>query len=76
MYGRGDRVVKGASKRLIASRRMPRETIDKGFKLGERFGGEQQPSKYQSYTTGGVIYDDFSAPEHVDDFDLYGHAAK
>jgi hypothetical protein len=71
-YGRGDRIVKGSNKHAIMMERMPDEDIDKGFKLGERFGGEQLPTKYQSYTTGGVIYDDFSAPEHVDDFELYG----
>jgi hypothetical protein len=50
---------------------MPDEMVDKGFKLSERLGGEQLPTKYQSYTTGGVAYDDFHAPEHVDDLELY-----
>jgi hypothetical protein len=72
MYGKGDRVVSGKNKRAMVSERMPDEAVDKGFKLAERFGGEQLPTIHQSYTTGGVVYDDFSAPEHVDDFELYG----
>ena len=77
MYGRGNRVMKfkkneKAMKRAMVTRRIEGEDVEKGFKLGERFGGDQFPTKYQSYTTGGVIYDDFSAPEHVDEFDLYG----
>lgn len=77
-WGRGNRIMNSKkdpanAKRRMVMRRMPEEQVDKGYKLGERFGGEQYPTKYQSYTTGGVIYDDFSAPEHVDQFDLYGN---
>lgn len=72
MYGKGDRIVKGTDRRSIVMQRMPGEAMDSGYRLGERFGGEQMPTKYQSYTTGGMIYDDFSAPEHVDEFSLYG----
>jgi hypothetical protein len=71
MWGKGDRVVKGKNKRAMVMERMPDEMVDKGFKLSERLGGEQLPTKYQSYTTGGVAYDDFHAPEHVDDLELY-----
>lgn len=71
-YGKGDRIVPGDDKRAIVMQRMPGEEMDKGYKLGERFGGEKLPTKYQSYTTGGMIYDDFSAPEVVDEFSLYG----
>ncbi|HEY3267547.1 MAG TPA: hypothetical protein VGM37_11510 [Armatimonadota bacterium] len=71
MYGQGDRIVKGDNKRAIVMERMPDEAVDKGFKLGVRFGGEQLPTIYQSYTTTGVAYDEFHAPEHVDDFELY-----
>ncbi len=72
MWGKGDRIVKASNKRAVVMERMPGEDLDKGYPLGERFGGEQLPTKYQSYTTGGVIYDEYHAPEHVDEFDLYG----
>jgi hypothetical protein len=66
--GKGSRIMSGPdAKRAMMMERMPDEPIEKGFPLGERFGGEHRPTKYQSYTTGGVIYDDFTAPEHVDD---------
>lgn len=71
MWGKGDRVVNGKNKRAIVMERMPDEVVDKGYKLSERFGGEQLPTVYQSYTTGGVLYDEFNAPEHVDDLELY-----
>lgn len=50
--------------------RVPGEAAEKGFPLGERFGGEQFPTIHQSYTTGGVVYDDFTVPAHVDDYEL------
>jgi hypothetical protein len=70
IYGRGDRIVPGDNNLAVKMERMPDEEMEKGFPLGERFGGEQFPTKYQSYTTGGIIYDDFTAPEHVDDIDF------
>jgi len=48
--------------------RMPDEPADQGVPLGEKFGGEHQPTIHQSYTTGGIPYDDYTAPEHVDDY--------
>ena len=71
MWGKGDRVLTGKSKRAMVMERMPKEVVDKGFKIGERLGGEQLPTQHQSYTTGGVAYDGFNAPEHVDDLELY-----
>lgn len=70
-WGRGDRVLSGpGQKKAMRLERMPGDEVEQGFPLGERFGGEHHPTKHQSYTTGGVIYDDFTAPEHVDDYQV------
>jgi hypothetical protein len=67
----GERVVVGNGKeQAMMQERVPGESLDKGFRLGERFGGEQLPTIHQSYTTGGVVYDDFTVPAHVDDYEL------
>lgn len=71
MYGRGERIVKGTNKRAMVMERMPGEAVDKGFPLAERFGGEQCPTIYQSYTTSGVPYDGYHVPGSVDKFSLY-----
>ena len=70
IYGRGDRIVKGTDKHAIMMERMPDEPADQGVPLGEKFGGEHQPTIHQSYTTGGIPYDDYTAPEHVDDYQV------
>jgi hypothetical protein len=70
-FGMGERVVVGNGKeQAMMQERVPGESLEKGFRLGERFGGEQLPTIHQSYTTGGVVYDDFTVPAHVDDFEL------
>ena len=70
VYGRGDRIVKSDHAKWIKMERMPDEVVDKGYPLSARFGGEQSPTIHQSYTTGGILYDDFTAPEHVDDYEV------